>query len=407
MDAIGSSFALEQQMLQMQQMQLQHRKNSVGPDISSGKPPAGSLIISDFFTPSEPGDKFSHGEVVNMAARQNGFRGPVFTADQPMSSMGATQAISSAEMILTDPSANREDILRAVSQRTNAQAMSLVETQTQAVKNATASGAKNSVLNLSMGGSKAGYATDLYSQASLAWDDKASADNRAYGATVAGNFAKAYDLNMDSLQSTDPKISGPERAKLQQNLIKHVDHTIENSSGLKTAKQAYTTEVRRFESGNNSVVISAGNHADDSNDMIKDAAGTPVMAPKDYEKNLLEIPEVTSVGATRFMDDKGGVKERTAQYSSRSEGVDIYASGSVDYDGDQKADNWGTSFSAPRVAGTMAELHRQNPSMTSSQIENLMRNRLTHDLNSGSGQIQVLDYQKSSDFLVGRKGLDQ
>ena len=405
MDALNL-FSAEQQMLQMRQMQLQQRKNAVGPDINAAKPPAGSLIISDFFTPSD-GETFAHGEVVNMAARQNGFRGPVFTSDQPMSPVAANQAISSAEMVLTNPGAKREDILRAVSQRTNAQAISLVETQTQAVRNATASGAKNSVLNLSMGASKAGYASDLYSQAALAWDDKANADNRAYGATVAGNFAKAYDLNMDSLQSADPKVSGPERAKLQQNLIRHVDHTIENSSGLKAAKQSYTTEVRRFESGNNSVVISAGNHADDSNDMLKDAAGTPVMAPKDYEKNLLEIPEVTSVGATRFMDDKGGVQERTAQYSSRSEGVDIYASGSVDYDGDQKADNWGTSFSAPRVAGTMAELHRQNPSMTSSQIENLMRNRLTHTLNSGSGQIQVLDYQKSSDFLVGRKGLSQ
>jgi subtilase family protein len=403
MDALNSSYNFQQQMqLQMQQQQQQFRKNSVGPDLGLGKPPAGSLIISDFFTPSNPQDKFSHGEVVNMSARQNGFRGPVITADQP-NSVAASRAISSAENVITDPNADKQDIIRAISQRTAAQAVSLVETQTQVVRNATASGAENSVLNLSMGGSKAGISSDLYSHAAHAWSENGTPESREYGATVAGNYAKAYGLDLDRLQSTDPKVAEPERAKLQQHLINHVDHTVENSGRMKSARQDWSTEVRRFESGRNSVVISAGNHGDESDQMMKDAGSSPVMAPPDYQKNFLEIPEVTSVGATRWLDGENGPKETAARYSSRSDDVDIYASGSVDYDGDQKADDWGTSFSAPRVGATMAELHRRNPNMSSSQVENLMRNQLTHNLNTGSGDLQVLDYQKSSDFLVGAK----
>jgi hypothetical protein len=395
------NFAMQQQMQQMDEMR---RKNSVGPDLgATSSPPPGSLIIADFFTPSQPGDQYSHGEVVNMAAKQNGFRGPVFTQNQP-TSQGATMAQTRAEHVLTNPNASREDILRAVSERTAARAVSNVESQTQVVRNATASGAKNSALNISMGTSKAGVTADLYGQASLAWSSEANAESKEYGTVIAGNFSKAYELDMAKLQSQDPEVSGPERLKLQQHLVNHVDHTFSNNSRMKEAKQQWSTEVRRFESNNNSVVVSAGNEGDASEFMAKDAGGRRMRVPPDYETNVLEIPEVTSVGATRWSNGPDGPTETRAQYSNRSQGVDIYASGSVDYDGDQKADDFGTSFSSPRVAATMAALHGQNPNMSSSQIENLMRNQLTHDLNGGSqGEIKVLDYQKSSDFLVGRK----
>lgn len=408
MDSFSALFQNESMLQMQQQMAAQARRFSVGPDPNQSKPTPGSLIIADYFTPSNPNDTFAHGEIVGMSARQNGFRGPVFTLDQASVDIsGSSQAIAFAEQAITNPESSPEDILRAISTRTAAQSVSLVEQQTQMVRNATASGAKNSALNISMGQSKAGLSSELYSHATGAWNPEASREDREYGTTVAGNYAKAYGLNLESLQSSDPAVSGPERAKLQQSLIGHVDHAVENSSRMKEAQRNWTTEVRRFESGNNSVVISAGNDGNAAEQMIKDAAGSPVMAPRDFQKNFLEIPEVTTVGATRWVNSENGPVEQSANYSSRSAGIDIFASGSVDYDGDQKADNWGTSFSAPRVASTMAELHRQNPTMTSAQVENLMRNRLTHNLNTGSGEVQVLDYQKSSDVLVGRRGIGE
>lgn len=380
------------------------RKSSVGPDANAGfTPPKGSLIIADNFTPTNPGDKFSHGEVVNMAARQNGFKGPVFSMSQPLD-IRASNAQSGAEMVLTDPQAEKGDILRAVSVRSAAQAISNVQSQTKVVNNAIASGAQNSALNISMGTSKAGIVTDLYSQASLAWNPKAPEDAQAYGKTVAGNFSKAYDLDMDKLQNPDLKVSGPERQKLQQKLVGHVHQALGKNPNMDKAKREWTTAVRRFESQNNSVVISAGNEGGTAKTLARDTGGLLPKVPKDFETNVLEIPEVTSVGATRWSNGAGGPKERRADYSNHSQGTDIYASGSVDFDGDQKAESFGTSFSGPRVAATMAKLHKDNPKMSSDQVENLMKTRLTHDLNSGSkSKLKVLDYHKSSDYLVGRK----
>jgi hypothetical protein len=382
-----SDHQMQQMHHQLQAEQSRQRKAKVGPDLSEGKPPAGSLIIADYFSPSNPSEP-THGELVGLAARGNGFRGPVITSEQPFSE-DASDAQFSAENLITNPKSSKGEMLEGISGRTAVQAISLVENQTKVVRNATASGAKNSVLNLSVGGSKAGITSELYSHASLAWDEKATPEDRDYGSMMAGNFARAYDLNKDHLLSDDPKVSGPERARLQQHLVKHVDHTVNSSTRMKSAQKAWATEVRRFESGHNSVVISAGNHGDASDQMIKDAGSARPMVPSDYEKNFLEIPEVTSVGAVSVGEG------RSARYSSRSDGVDIYASGSVDYDGDKKADDTGTSFSAPRVGATMAELHRQNPKMNSAQVENLMRNSLTRELNTGSGKIQVLDTQKN------------
>lgn len=49
----------------------------------------------------------------------------------------------------------------------------------------------------------------------------------------------------------------------------------------------------------------------------------------------------------------------------------------------------------------MAELHRRNPHLNSSQIESMMKNQLTRGMNDAHGPMQVLDHQRTAEFLAG------
>jgi hypothetical protein len=411
-------------MEQMRAFAALQRQASVGPAIAPAlceqtKVPAGSLIIADFFEASPPQDpnnirpteKFSHGEMVNMAARQNGFKGSVMTQVQP----GATQRYTNqtkAEESFFDPKATPEQTRANLASFASNGALGLLESQTQVVNGAIASGAKNSALNLSVGGSTASLTERAYSSASMAWmkpDPKYSPEvnerARADGLVAATNFAEAYGLDVNKMTSKDPKVAGPERARLQEALMNGIDGSLAKNPEVRKAKQDFTTAVGRFESGRNSVVISSGNEGSIIGRMAKDSHGYKAKdIPKTFDTNFLDTPEATMVGATRWTNGSAGLKERVAGYSSNDSGVDIYASGSLSVSGKQVKDGEGTSFAAPRVAATMAELHKKHPNMTSAQIESFMRQSLTHPLNTSSGgTVSVLDYHKSSDFLVGRR----
>lgn len=396
---------LQQIQAQMQVMQAQARQFQVGAPLdkmTTGSVPGGSLIIADSFMPSNPNDKFAHGEMVNMSARGNGFKGNVFTLNQQGAEGTFAKATSADDSLLFEKHTPEQTRALVASFGTN-NALSLLQRQTKMVDMATASGAKNSALNISMGGSVASQTAKLYSEAGMAWNPELSPEAQAAGKTMATNFAGAYGLSVDKMMSSDPKISGPERARLAEALAKGLDGAVSGSPAVTKAKRDFATSVGRFEAGRNSVVISAGNEGDYAKQIGDDAHGNqPTKLPKSFNTNFLSTPEATMVGATRWSQGTAGPVERRAEYSNVNSGVDIYASGSLSTNGDQKAEDHGTSFAAPRVAATMAALHKANPKMSSAQIEDLMRNSLTHSLNTGGGDISVLDFGKSSDFMVGR-----
>ena len=406
--AIG---AFDNAVYQMQQMQAQQaaldglrRQNSVGPTLTpeSGAAP-GSLIIADFYE-TTPGNTLSHGEMVNTSARQNGFQGPVRTLAQPLNFV-RNQEQQTAKGVLFNPNSTPEQARSAVSNYSRSQALSVLESQTNVVNTATQSGAKNSALNISMGGSVAQSTNDLYMLASGAWDPKETQEVRDGCLPFAKNLASAYGVDLSKLTSSDKKVAGPERAKLQSALANGISSSLGSDSEVGQAKRAFATSVGRFEANKNSVVISSGNEGDYQEQMQKDAHGVAAKGmPKDFETNHLDTPEATMVGATRWFNSKGGPQERIAAYSNVNSGVDIYATGSLDLKKDGKgADTFGTSFSAPKVASMMASLHKANPQMSSAQVEHLMKTKFTHQLQGDSGNVSVLDYSLSSDFMVGRK----
>lgn len=383
------------QMQQMQQMANQYR---VGPPITmmKGRMPQGTMIIGDAFGPMGPGQN-AHGSLVSQAGQEQGFQGLTVTYQQS-TSLESRQSQSAFQNLGT-PGLSKEDARKSIGEFARLTATGTVNDQIDAVQQATDSGARNSVLNLSMGTSKARLSGDLLFEASFGWNNSPTVD-RELADTVLDNFARAFDLSSQRLKSEDPSVSGPERQKLQQGVADLVGRSLDSSTELAQAKKEWAEAVNTFEAGNNSVVVSAGNQGTTLKDLSKQAHGHKLNVPADFETSVLETPAVTSVGATRWYITGETLTERVADYNSNATGIDIYASGSVDSRGGQEADTWGTSFSAPRVSVTMAELHRQNPEMNSDQVEALMKKDLTHELNSGNGTVTVLDYKLAADFLA-------
>lgn len=391
------------QSMAFQQMQTMVNQARVGPGFDShmkGHIPKGSLLIGDAFTPMGPGQE-AHGVLVKKAAHEQGFRGPTF-ANQSGTSMDSRESIATLYELGT-PELSQEEARHYIGRYASLSARGMVNDQIDNVYKAINSGAQNSVLNLSMGTSKARIAKTIYSEGAIAWMPDVAKDAQAAD-TVLANYATAFDLSFDKLKSADPKISGPERQKLQQGIVDLVSSNLDTGQEFAEAQSQWAEAVDIFETeGRNSVVISAGNQGDAIALFRMDNHGREIQVGPDFETSVLQTEAVTSVGATRWHHTKSGLQESVADYNSNAEGIDIYASGSLATKEAGKADTFGTSFSAPRVSATMAELHEQNPTFSSDQVEDLMKNQLSHQLKTESGQVTVLDYQLASNYLANHQ----
>jgi len=375
------------------------------------KPPAGSLILHDSFDPGSPPPELGlmpppfqskvtaqspHGEQVRHAAQADGFSGPGIEhmqMDNP-----DYHNLDVAEARLTGGPLSKEDARQALNYYMASDASSLLNDQARALNENADQGVTNSVSNLSLGTSKASIVENLYATPFGILKSKDPEQVRM-AENMIKNQATAFELDSSKLLSEDPKVHGPERQLLQQGLIDRTSHVIDTSTTVASARANFDKAVDRFEGQNNSVVIAAGNEGQVRERLEAMNHGLPLKTPADFSKNVLENDAVTSVGATRWREKDGELSESRARYSSNSEGVDIYASGSLGFQDSTKAETFGTSVAAPRVAAAMTELHKLNPSMSSSQVESLMKQRLTHSLNTGNGDIQVLDYSKNFEFL--------
>jgi hypothetical protein len=361
-------------------------------------PQAGTVYMRDDFLP-DPQAGVPHGDVVGYTGRKQGFNGHLEGHQQPQNSnWGQFSSIESFNSLNTDKLC-REDALNSISKAAEGMASGMMDSQSSYLDQMAAKGVKNSVVNLSWGSSKARVSSNLYEDAAKAWLPGDSNDGPPDQAAL-NNFATAFNLDTAKLHSTDPKVHGPERQKLQQGLINQVSTAIDESSAVGCSKKNWERAVNGFEGQKNSVVIAAGNQGELHDAFEKSNHGRQVEVPKDFETSFLQTDEVTSVGATRWFQKDGQLKERQAKYSSQTDGIDIYASGSVRAPKNpDKAIEWGTSYAAPRVSVAMGELHRQNPDLSSAEVERLMKNKFTHNTNTASGQVKVLDYGKTFNFL--------
>ncbi len=360
-------------------------------------PQAGSLVIIDDFQDSN--GHAAHGNVGAHAAEQHGFRGPIYAEKYGSDTYVPSQAGATASRLSEKPlapAAARQAIERYASQSQQG----LLSNVTGDLNKVRETGLHDSAINVSMGTHPQNIALALYERVRSAPTQPAPPPPPESGFTdyankeyqFAQNVMGAYGIDQSKLNSTDSKVSGPERLRLQQGLLDAAQRGGKTDE-VQQAKKEYGQAVRAVESRNNSVVVSAGNQEQVLDQLAADAGGRRVKAEANSNHNVLVNSDVTTVGATRW-NTKG--QERLAEYSTRDPEVDIYASGSVGNGENQnRANTMGTSFSAPRVAAMMASLHGTRPGTPSRAAENLMRNRLTHPL----GQEQVLDFGKAEEYM--------
>lgn len=380
------------QMAAEQQARLQPPPSPL-PDLS--KP--GNLVVVDSFMPGmglfgaspEP----AHGAVVAQAARHQGFRGPIIARE---AGGGADPRLISINAQLNEPGLSPERTRDLLKQQVRLTVVDSYRTYENHFRELEGAGLNGSAVNLSMGMSPAKMTQTMDDE--LEWSR--NAPNNEFIKNRWPNTVRAFGLDEAKLGSDDPKVSGPERARLQKALAELNIEVMHQDPTVASARQSYDASISSLEARNNSVVVSAGNWGEAQSELKKTANGYGFEAPKNFGDNLFANRETTNVGATRWLRGSEGLSQKVASYSNGEE-VDIYASGSVGLQDPQKMSDMGTSFAAPRVAVAMAELHKTHPGLSSSQVESLMKKKLTSQLPDygGAPQLPVLDQQLTSEYL--------
>ena len=353
----------------------------------------GSLIVVDQFQPAMPimtgfGGGFSqpaetpHGQLVKASAEDAGFKGnlvpspnDIHFTDNPFETRNRQLAF-----LMMQKDIKPEEYKSMLGERAEVAQISLLHKTSERLQGLTEAGTKNSAVNFSQGSSKASSVMSAYTGALMSPES-------------LDNAARAFGLSSEKLSSQDPKVSGPERAKLHQGMTDLISQRLDSSKPLQLSRQNYDKSVRDFESHNNSVVVSAGNEGDVAASLKQDAGGHGIRVPKDFEDNILVNSQVTAVGAL----EGEGKASKVAAYSSRIAEVDVYAKGTITDPLSPDRPTQGTSFAAPRVAAAMATLHGKNPTMTSAQVEGLLKKQL--GMNVSGASVPVLDLDKTRAFL--------
>lgn len=343
----------------------------------------GSLLLADDFQ-DRPGGP-THGEFVTDAALETGFEGPVERLNV-LALDGVQQNLAKqtqAAQGLTQPGLPPRQTLALVADATVASAGVVLESGIGALESAIDGGAQNSALNISMSFSPADI-TSLHVRSVLAG---AGAKEGSEARIASENFVRAFGVELDDINSGDPVVANRSRAVLAERTGQFVESVFADSPEIQSRKKLYDQRLAEFESNNNSVVVVAGNTGSFV-DSIEDTKGSRLNVSRDFQTSLLAHPSATVVGAT---SSEGG-RERVADFSSDSQEVDLFASGTFDPDprvqGDEQV---GTSFSAPAVAATMARLHLQNPDLSSAQIESALIQNETHLVGGDGGLVASLN----------------
>ena len=344
----------------------------------------GTVFVHDYF--SGRADRPGHGENVARSAQDYGFKGPVVGEND------TTPNKFNKELV--DPSIGAEEFRTTFRGEIEGSRIETLDSATKTMRTLEKQGVTHSALNLSQGASKASTVQTYYESMRLAWEphndhgDYSKTYQNERGKKLLHNFAKAYDLDEKKLLSSDPKVFGPERARLQKILVGEVQNTVNGSDRIRSAQSSYDATVTSFEKNHNSVVVAGENDGQLPSLMKKDLGGKAQRPTinRDFFDNPLANSETTVVGA---VNRKGTAK---AKYSTNSKLPEVYADGSVAMG--NGVFEQGTSFAAPRTAAAIAKLHKMNPHLSSQQVEDLLVESYTSSVGRGRKQMQVLDIAK-------------
>lgn len=187
------------------------------------------------------------------------------------------------------------------------------------------------------------------------------------GSELSSSQQEVYQDNLHRALGLDSEAGSEE---LQQALFDRSSKILENDTAVSQARQRWADSVTRFESGHNSVAVSAGNHGG----RVRDLRADGYIVSEWADSNVLAVPEVTVVGAT-----SGG---SVASYSRTGPEVDIFASGSRGF-------SQGTSIASPHTAAALRAVHCANPGTASDDAEALVKDQLSDDFGVGGSEVNL------------------
>ncbi|MBN9418828.1 MAG: S8 family serine peptidase [Candidatus Eremiobacteraeota bacterium] len=314
----------------------------------------------------------THGGAVIDTAKKSGLQGDAIPLEinRPLSDAERTQRYGKMTELWNNGK-TPEDFQKSLYERALNNRTRLLDNATASLDDLSDAGAHNSVVNISASGSQAATVNNLLN--SLRPKDPNDPESVAAARAERAKFATAFGVNDADLSSEDKDIQGAARQKLFQGVVDLVGST-QNDPRFVESKSEYQAAVDHFEAGNNSVVVAAGNDGGVEKFWENGAYGRDLKVSPEFQQNDLGVDNATVVGAARDWEGK----LYPAEYNNVYKGVDFYANA---YQGDTtpKGDE-GSSYAAPRVAAQMANLHAAHPGLSSSQIENLMRNQQTGPL---------------------------
>ena len=361
----------------------------------------GSLVVVDQFVAPMPSfgiGGFSgpvqqaHGHLVSESAKGDGFAGNLIPSEYNGKYHQERSIITQA---LNEPDLPREEFLKRLEMSVALQGVGLLDAMSDRLDGLKEAGLNHSAVNLSYGMSQASAVQDKYIDAAMAWGGWGPVEG--FKKPLLDNYARAFDLDSAKLSSQDPAVSGPERMKFQQALADHIGGIMDNNPALRESKEHFATSVRELEKNHNSVVVAASNEGSVLKELAQEAnSDVPIRVGSRFQDNILATPETTVVGSTTG----SGSGEKVADYSSNYEGVDIYANGFAPMPSStaSQTNAQGTSFASPKVGQVMAQLHQLYPDKTSDEIENMVKEQLSHQLLSYDGNVQRPVLNQQADF---------
>lgn len=304
----------------------------------------------------------SHGQKVIAAARQSGFQGPIgaLEVNDDLENLPFADDLMRQQQLWQ--SDRPEDLRESLRTFVCVQRKMTLHDASKKLEQLCEAGVRQSAVNLSLGSSQAESVQQLLAQVT-------GGDSQ-----TKMKFIQAFELDISKLSNPDPAISGAERVRLHQQFFA-LAASVEQDPGFVAEKNRYDQNVARFEAGHNSVVVAATNSGQLAELLQEHALGTPSPVPAQAFRNDLCSPLTTNVGAAQ--------NGRVADYSADFQGLSLYADGSLEFGGSLHS---GTSLAAPRVAAALAQIHGQQPELSSEAVELQLKQRLARLLGEAEGK---------------------
>jgi hypothetical protein len=326
-------------------------------------------VIIDSFQSSA-----AHGFVVEGAAASLGSTGTVFRYSQHDTSQGRAtmphvDAIATLQVGISAEALPAEQARQQLQSFISDAAAGNLRLATSVLKSVEKEGFQNSVVNLSQG-------LDALTLLHLVKHPLGPKSKLSAGQQ------EVYRSNLDSAVAAP---LGSTEQQRDQRLLQEIKSALASLPAVEQAVEDWRAQVRSFETDHNSVVLAAGN----SGQALKGLQQAGFEIDGSEDRNLLSVPEVTTVGAI-----KTGPQGQLSLAGASSFGpeVDFIA------DGDH-AGRFGTSFASPKVANAMRGAHLANPTFTSDQVEDWVRSELSEQVQIGHHPVAILDTHKASRLL--------